>query len=370
MFIVECRAIINVWKCIPIFIKHVFIMFALWSTPNPITIKYKGPIKKTSHWRPIYLTSGLQTKSRTMANPWATLWQGLSQETLDSCIISSNKCYNIVDEPTKLLAVLSICRLIIMAFADFDVVRARCAGLRVRVGDGRACEKPWDAAKASKGAWQCGGHWQWRWRPPDGEGLGPAQSALPQVCLKGGFPAPPTRCVWGATSKPGSIKIEGLWHPRRHAHACGCGWVWHELKILGGSTCVPPWAVGGFQPIPSHRSRAQAHLSLWRWPACLRRCQPRHLPCVPRCCQPHAPLRLDAALWHEAWGHWHERVHRWRLATINTVASNCHSTPLLHLIYSSSTHIIKLARYWLPLVFMYHEFWTLQKLESYDIQSK
>ena len=30
-------------------------MFALWSSPNCIPIKYRGPIKKTSHLRPIYL---------------------------------------------------------------------------------------------------------------------------------------------------------------------------------------------------------------------------------------------------------------------------------------------------------------------------
>jgi hypothetical protein len=41
-------------------------------------------------------------------------------------------------------------------------------------------------------------------------GFGPAEFALPQVCLKGGFPVPPTGCVWVAAPKHGSDKIEGL----------------------------------------------------------------------------------------------------------------------------------------------------------------
>ena len=32
-------------------------MFALRSSPNHIPIKYRRPIQKTSHWRPIHLTS-------------------------------------------------------------------------------------------------------------------------------------------------------------------------------------------------------------------------------------------------------------------------------------------------------------------------
>ena len=32
-------------------------MFALWSSPNHTPIKYKGPPKKTSHLKPIYLNS-------------------------------------------------------------------------------------------------------------------------------------------------------------------------------------------------------------------------------------------------------------------------------------------------------------------------
>ena len=50
----KCRVVINIWKS-PISFKHVvFVMFALWSSPNHIPIKSRSPIKKTSHLRPIY----------------------------------------------------------------------------------------------------------------------------------------------------------------------------------------------------------------------------------------------------------------------------------------------------------------------------
>ena len=32
-------------------------MFALWSSPNRIPVKYKGPIKKMSHLRAVHLRS-------------------------------------------------------------------------------------------------------------------------------------------------------------------------------------------------------------------------------------------------------------------------------------------------------------------------
>ena len=36
-------------------------MFVLWSSPNRAPIKSMGPVKKTSHLRPIYLRSNLAT---------------------------------------------------------------------------------------------------------------------------------------------------------------------------------------------------------------------------------------------------------------------------------------------------------------------
>ena len=49
--------VVNIWRRTPISFKHVslFMMFSLWSSPNHIPIKHRGPIKQTSHLRPISL---------------------------------------------------------------------------------------------------------------------------------------------------------------------------------------------------------------------------------------------------------------------------------------------------------------------------
>ena len=59
VLIVECRVVISIWRCSPISSKGVslFMLFALWSSPlNHIPIKYREPIKRTSHLKPIYLS--------------------------------------------------------------------------------------------------------------------------------------------------------------------------------------------------------------------------------------------------------------------------------------------------------------------------
>lgn len=53
MFIVECRAIIDISKHSPISFKHVsFMMFPRRSSPIHIPIKYRNLIKKMDHLRP------------------------------------------------------------------------------------------------------------------------------------------------------------------------------------------------------------------------------------------------------------------------------------------------------------------------------
>ena len=52
------RVVINIQRCSPILSEHVPWRFLpLSSSPNHIPIKYRGPLKKMSHFKPIYLKS-------------------------------------------------------------------------------------------------------------------------------------------------------------------------------------------------------------------------------------------------------------------------------------------------------------------------
>ena len=56
MFTIECRAFINIWRRSHLFVTCVFMVLALWFSPNHMSIKYRCPIKETCHLRPIYLS--------------------------------------------------------------------------------------------------------------------------------------------------------------------------------------------------------------------------------------------------------------------------------------------------------------------------
>lgn len=65
-FAMECRVITNIWSRSPIYLKHVYMTFTLWSSWNHIPIKSRDLNKKSSHIRPIYLMCHRDTNNRIL----------------------------------------------------------------------------------------------------------------------------------------------------------------------------------------------------------------------------------------------------------------------------------------------------------------
>ena len=106
MFIIECRAVINIWRHSPISFKHVFLWCLL---VDPCRTAYQsnlgGLIKKTSHLRPMYLKVSISRTNTSLIAP-------TSRSSCDWCeMISESKSFFSV---AAFLIIFGVCKNIVV----------------------------------------------------------------------------------------------------------------------------------------------------------------------------------------------------------------------------------------------------------------